>query len=86
MSQHAGAGAVIAALIGTLWVLQYLLNTQYGYMGTGHSLMQYVTSDAHNITEFASEASFIITARFLIAFGISWAPVTAIIAIIKRLI
>jgi len=88
LSNHAGSGAIFSSLIGILWVLHYLLTTQYGvsmYGGViGSSLLEYVVGTAHNLDVFGSEALFVVVTRFLIAFGLSWAPVTALIAAIRK--
>jgi hypothetical protein len=77
------SGAVIASLIGTLWVLHYLLTTTYGLMMAGTPLLNYVLGQAHNLEVFGAEATFVVISRFLIAFGLSWAPLTAIIGAIR---
>jgi hypothetical protein len=89
LSRHTGAGALLASLLGALWVLHYLFTTQYGvttaYVGTiSYSLGEYVLGSAHNLGEFGSEALFIVFTRFLLAFAFSWPPLTMLIALVRR--
>ena len=86
LSKHAGSCAIIAALIATLWVMEYVLTTVYGYGGFGSPLLEYVTGQAHNMETFGSEAAFVITTRFVLAFGFSWFTTTLIIATIRKFI
>ncbi len=82
------ASAAFASLIGTLWVLQYLFTTVYGYSSFGlspsTSLWEYVYGIAHNLDVFGSEALFVVATRFLIAFGLCWGPLFALVAATKR--
>ena len=85
LSRHAASGAILASLIGTLWVLHYLVTTVYGLYGVASSLLDYVVGAEHNLDVFGSEALFVIVTRFLIAFGLSWAPITTLIAVIRAM-
>lgn len=84
LNNHAGSGAMIACLLAAILTFTYLIMTTYGYYGIGDSLMSYVTGDNFNLEEMASEALFVVVTRFLLVFGFSWFPITAIIALIKR--
>lgn len=79
ISKHAGSGAIIAAMIASLWVLQYLVSA-----GTILPYWQWVTEIRNTQGLGLTEALFIIVARFLVAFGITWAPITVIISIIRK--
>jgi len=80
MSQHALAGATIACLVASLWVIEYLANTMYSLK----SLLSMVLGQEHGIGADGAEALFVIGARFIIVFGFSWAPITALIAVFRR--
>jgi len=84
LSRHAGAGAILAAGIGALWVAHYLVTTQYGYTLFGTSIFQYVIGISHGIGEKAAEALFVVVTRFLLAFGLAWGPLTLLIALVSR--
>jgi len=49
-------------------------------------LLGYVTGQAYNLETFGSSALFVVVTRFVIAFGLSWTPVTFLIAIVRRFI
>ncbi len=84
LNKHAGSGAMIACLLAAIFALNYLVMTTYGYYGIGDSLMSYLVGNNFNLEEMASEALFVVVTRFLLVFGFSWFPITAIIALIKR--
>jgi len=86
LSRHALSGALFAALVGAIWVQNYLAMTvadRYSWVKT--PVLDYVTGAAHNLEEMAVEALFIVVARFLLAFGFSWLPLTALIAGVRAL-
>lgn len=84
ISSHAGSGAVISALIASMWVLHYLFTTVFGFLY--HSMWEYVTGQAFNLETAGAEALFVVVTRFLLAFGISWAPVTFLVALIRKFV
>lgn len=84
LSQHAASGAIFAALIAALWVLHYLVTTRYGIFDSNSIiLLKYVTGQEHNL-QIGSEATFVIMTRFISAFGLSWAPITILIALVRK--
>jgi hypothetical protein len=85
LSRHAASGALFASLIGTIWVLHYLVTTVYGLYGVGSPLLEYVIGTDHNLEVFGSEALFVVVTRFLVAFGVSWLPITVVIATVRAL-
>jgi hypothetical protein len=80
MSRHALAGASIAVVIAACWILLYLKDTIYGF----DSLFDIVLGKEHGIGADGAEALFVIAARFIIGFSLSWAPITAVIAALRR--
>ena len=58
------------------------MTTFYGVFG----MFQYVIGTAHHLEVFSSEALFVVVTRFLVAFGLSWFPITEVIATISYLI
>ena len=68
MSKHALTGATISAFLAAIWVVQYLESTY----------------QAQVIEASAAEALLIVVSRFIIGFGLSWGPITAIIAAVRR--
>jgi hypothetical protein len=82
MSRHALAGATIAAFLAIPWVLYYLYATTRG-MGAGESYLAVVLGMAGGMEAYASEAIFVVLTRFILIFGLFWAPITALIALIK---
>ena len=93
LSRHMASGALFASLIGAIWVLRYLITTTYGMtpttiFGTTYSsplVWEYVIGTQHNLKEFGSEALFVVVTRFLVAFGVSWSPITVVIATFRAL-
>ena len=84
MSRHALSGAAISVFLAIPWIVWYLMNTVYGIYGIGDNLMDVVLGTAHGIGADAAEALFVVVTRFLIVFGICWAPITALIAFMQR--
>ena len=82
MSRHALAGATIAAFLAIPWVVYYLFSTTRGMAG-GESYLAVVLGMAGGMEAYASEAIFAVLTRFILVFGLSWAPITALIALIK---
>lgn len=69
----------LASLIGAGWVLLYVVTTSFGSRYYSSGLWRYVVGAEYNLgAEMATEALFVITARFLIAFGFSWAILSII--------
>jgi hypothetical protein len=85
LSQHASSGAILATLIGVLWVLGYLVSASCcGPYGS--QVLSYVTGKSINLGAFGSEALFVVITRFMIAFGLSWLPITLSIAIVRKFV
>ncbi len=71
-----------------------MITTQIGISATifggkgliGSSLLEYVTGQAYNMETYATEAAFVVITRFLLAFGFAWAPVTFVVAVIRKFI
>ena len=77
-------GAVIATTIATLWVYAYLTSisvvTSISIASYSRSLFDYVTGDAIGSDAFQSiEPLFVIVARFILGFGMSWGPSTLLL-------
>lgn len=72
--------ASIAALIASVWVYVYLANTVYAYP----TLFRIVLGQDFAIGTYeeiqVSLELFVISARFMLAFGVSWLPLTFIVA------
>lgn len=82
LGQHAASGAIFAALIGAVWVAQYLVATRFGVgFISGNQILDYVMGQAFNL-ETSPEALFVVMTRFILAFGFSWAPITLVITIL----
>jgi len=84
MSRHALAGATIAVLLAVSWVIEYLASTVYGIGGFGNSLFAIVLGQEHGIGTDGAEALLVVVSRFIIGFGLSWGPITAIMAAVWR--
>ncbi len=84
LGRHVGTGAMLAAGLGALWVVQYLITTQYGFGMLGTSIFQYVTGIAYGIGEKAVEPLFVVVTRFLLVFGLACGPLTMLIALLSR--
>lgn len=84
LSRYATVSAMLAAGIAALWVLEYLLTTQYGSTLFGTSIWRYVTGVSHGVGEKAVEALFVVLTRFLLVFGLGWGPLTLLIALASR--
>jgi hypothetical protein len=78
-------GAMLATLISGLVVLLYLLTTSYttsfGFLGT--PLINYVTAYDYGDAFDTSEVLTVIVARFLLGFGLAWAPLTMAVASVE---
>lgn len=88
ISEHLLSAASISLFLSALAVLHYLLTTQFGshFWGTfiGEPLISYVIGANHNMDTFAAEALFVVSARFLITFGLTWFPLALLIRVIRR--
>lgn len=83
LREHAASGAMFASLLGVLAVLQYLFTAGFGVGVYGrHFLFEYVIGAAYSPGGYGADALFVIFARFLIVFVISWLPITTLIAYI----
>ncbi len=76
-------GASIAAFVAALSLLPYLFTTTYGYLGIGPSMMDYVRGVETGVSEAAAEALFVITTRYILVFGLAWAPISLILRFIR---
>jgi len=76
--------AVIAAFLGALSVIPYLIFTVYGLGGFGDSMMDIVLAREFGIGADGAEPLFVVVTRFILVFGILWAPLTLVIGIIKN--
>ena len=57
------------------------------YLGTvyaGISLSAVVLGQVQGIGAEGAEALFVVVSRFVIGFGLSWGPITAILAAVRR--
>src|SRR5262249_23677878 len=79
-TNYALVAAAIAAFIGALWATSYLTGTVY----IGSRLSDYVMGTAHGLENNGGEALFIIGARFILAFGFSWAPLTLLLGLLAN--
>ncbi len=84
LSDHAGSGAIISCMIGSIWVLQYLFSTMITTYFPPSIIWEYVSGQDYNLGSMSEEALFIVVTRFLLAFSISWAPITFLIALIRK--
>lgn len=88
LSKHALSGALGASLVATLWIFHYLITTAQstGFPSLPYTipLWKYVVGSAYNL-EFAQEALFVVVTRFLMGFGVSWLPITTIIAAVRAI-
>ncbi|HJL69574.1 MAG TPA: hypothetical protein QGI30_01780 [Anaerolineales bacterium] len=84
LSQNAAAGAVLAAFFAALWVIDYTMNTSWGERG-GYStpIIDFVLGREYGMDEGALGILIVVVTRFIIAFGITWAPLTAAIGWVK---
>lgn len=80
MANYSIVGAMFASLIGAFWVLNYLNSIAILYA----PLVEYVTGATFGAsTAFQStETLFVMVARFILAFGFSWTPITLLIALL----
>lgn len=90
-------GASLAVFISTLWILAYLWTTTIttslellsepltGSSGLGtFILLEYVVGvPLDRLGEMASEVLFVIVSRFILGFGLSWLPLTIVVAWIR---
>lgn len=76
----------LASLAGAGSVLHYVLTTGYGLRYYPTALWRYVVGAEYNVgAEMATEAMFVMAARFLTTFGLSWGAFSAIANIrVKR--
>lgn len=77
--------AVIAAFLGAISIVPYLLFTVYG---TGiyatDTMMDFVLAREFGVGADGAESLFVVVTRFILVFGISWAPLTLVVGIIKN--
>lgn len=80
-------GAMLATFIGGLGVLIYLVTTVYttSYAFLGTPLINYVTTHEYGNAFDTSESLTVIVARFLLGFGLTWAPLTMGVAFVEWL-
>ncbi len=79
-NNHAAAGAALAAFLAALWVLQYAATTGYGTSLYRISLLSYVLGQAYDLGGSATSLLVVIVTRFVLAFGMTWLPLTALLA------
>ncbi len=79
-NRHASAGAALAAFLAALWVLQYVATTGYGSAVYRTSLLSYVLGQAYDLGASADSLLTVIVTRFVLAFGATWLPLTALLA------
>lgn len=84
LSRHAVAGAMLAVCIAALWILEYLLTTQYGTRLFGTAIWRYVTGLSYGAGEEAVESLFVVLTRFLLVFGLGWGPLMLLVALAGR--
>ncbi|MEN6580328.1 MAG: hypothetical protein ABFD05_06815 [Anaerolineaceae bacterium] len=84
LAKYSATGAMIACMLATFTVIEYLLATviKYLYIENGN-LMSYVFGSNYGMEDIASESLFVVIARFIIVFGLSWLPITTIIAWVR---
>ena len=75
-------GACLAVFIAAFWVFDYLNTTAISRSGTqlwwGDTQLWAIV-EGSEFASMGSEPLFVISARFIIGFGISWLPVTAVL-------
>lgn len=76
----ASLGAMIALFIATLFILQYILSTQIGYSYFRTDLIEYIIGMDYGMKEVAAEMLFVVVTRLILAFGLLWWPITAILS------
>jgi hypothetical protein len=84
LHRHASTGAALAAFLAALWVLQYVVTTGYGSPLYRTSLLSYVLGQAYDLGSSAETLLTVIVARFVLAFGATWLPLTALLAALTR--
>ena len=77
--------ASLAALMGAVWVLQYLLSTQFGGRFYGTALMDFVRGEAFDLEGKGSDALFVVVTRFVLATACLWLPITAALLFLRTL-
>jgi len=83
LSKNAPIGAMIASLLGALWVINYLTSFVTSYAGIPvSSLLDYVIGATSGSSAITVEMLFVVVARFIIAFGVSWGPITFLVSLI----
>jgi hypothetical protein len=84
MNRHAGTGAAIAAFIAALWVAVYIFTgSLISPFGPHISLIQIVFNDAYDISNSGGMLLLRIVARFVLAFGLLWLPITAALSLLR---
>jgi len=82
-------GAMLATFVGALGVLIYLLTSSYSsayvYLLPGSPLINYVTTYEYGDAFDTSEVLTVMVARFLLGFGLTWAPLTMVVAFLDWL-
>jgi hypothetical protein len=77
VGETAVLGAMVAAILAALWVLVYLVSRE---VFNGGVLLEYVIGTKQSHPGFQStEPMFVILSRFILAFGLTWGPASAVI-------
>jgi hypothetical protein len=77
--------AVIAAFLGALSIVPYLLFTVYGIGGFGDdTMMDFVLAREFGLGADGAEPLFVVVTRFILVYGILWGPLTLVVGIIKK--
>ena len=74
-------GACIALFVGGIWVAFYIFDN-FGFHNDTTSLFGFIVSPPKEILfilKNSDEIMFVIVSRFLLAFGVLWAPISWIV-------
>lgn len=75
--------APVAVFMGALWVLEYITSTSMLYYQTNTPLLAYIIGIEY-FQDDASNVLVVAVLRFILATGLSWAPLTLLAQLVTK--